>query len=65
MVRLLVFSDKANKPCAPSRNPPSLFTILRDVKEPTHALLEKSRAQSSRCCGLALLWADTLDRDNL
>ena len=36
MVRLLVFSDKDNEPCASTRNPPSLFTILQDVKEPTH-----------------------------
>ena len=29
------------------------------------ALFEKSRARNSRCCGLSLLWADTLNRDNL
>ena len=31
----------------------------------THALFEKSRTRSSRCSGMALLLADTLNRDNL
>ena len=42
-----------------------LFTILQDVKKKTHAPLEKSRGQSSSCCGLALLWVDTLNRDTV
>ena len=41
-----------------------LFTILQDVKK-KHAPLEKSRARSSSCCGLALLWVDTLNRDTV
>ena len=49
---VLVFSDKDDKPQAPS--PASaLYWLAGDVKEPTHSLA-KSRARSSRCCGLAL-----------
>ena len=47
----LVFSDKDDKPEVPSHNP-SVFIILWDVKE-TRTLVAKSRAYSSRCCGLS------------
>ena len=55
MVTLSFFSEKNDKTVRPV---PQLFIVHNSAgRKRAHALFQKIRARSSRCCGLALMWA--------